>query len=369
MSPPPPIPPAPPRRVLVIVTRRIGDVLLATPVIRSLKAAWPNATIDALVFSSTAGVLAANADIAQVHAIPERPSLMQHVVLIGKLLKRYDLALSLVPGDRPTFYAFLAGRKTIGLLLDTPKERWKQRFLDQWVAYDLAAKHTVLTYLSLLAPLGVPPVADVTVSWSESDERRATALLVPLQESPYVVLHLYPKFNYKMWSDAGWTELARWITARNLRIVLTGSNDAAERAYINRLATHMSTPLNLAGELTLSETACVLARAAAYVGPDTAVTHMAAALNVPTVTFFGPTDPVKWGPWPAGHPATRTPWQRLGDQAQGRVRLLQGRAPCVPCGHEGCQRHTESFSDCLTQLPSARVIHALGEIIKINEIK
>ncbi len=351
-----------PRRVLVIVTRRIGDVLLATPVIRSLKHAWPDAVIDALVFSSTAGVLVANADIHQIHAIPERPGLLQHLVFMGKLFKRYDLALSLVPGDRPTVYAFVAGRKKIGLLLDTAKERWKQHFLDQWVAYDLAQKHTVLTYLALLAPLGVPPRAEVTLGWHETDQHRVSALLAPLQEQRYVVLHLYPKFNYKMWSDEGWTQLARWISARGLGIVLTGSNDAAEQAYIHRLAARMNAPLNLAGQLSLGETACVLARAAAYVGPDTAVTHMAAALNVPTVTLFGPTDPVKWGPWPVGHPASSTPWRRFGDQVQGRVRLLQGRAPCVPCGHEGCGRRIESFSDCLTQLPPERVIQALGEI-------
>ena len=357
---------APPRRVLLIVTRRIGDVLLATPVIRSLKRAWPEATIDALVFSSTKGVLSANLDIARILPIAERPGLLQHIVFIVKLFRRYDLALSLVPGDRPSFYAFLAGRKSVGLLLDTPKESWKRRFLDHWVAYDLASKHTVLTYLSLLGPLGVAPLAEVTPSWREVDQHRADTVLAPLGEERFVVLHLYPKFNYKMWSDAGWIELARWITDRGLRIVLTGGDEAAELDYVNRLACHMSVPLILAGQLTLNETACVLARAIAYVGPDTALTHMAAALEVPTVTFFGPTDPVKWGPWPKGHDASHTPWRRFGDQSCGHVRLLQGSAPCVPCGNEGCKRQVASFSDCLLQLPAARVIQALSEVTNIE---
>ena len=47
-----------PRRILVVVTRRIGDVLLATPVIRSLRRHWPEAAIDVLVFRGTEGVLA-----------------------------------------------------------------------------------------------------------------------------------------------------------------------------------------------------------------------------------------------------------------------------------------------------------------------
>ena len=55
-----------PRRILVVVTRRIGDVLLATPVIRSLRRHWPEAAIDMLVFRGTEGVLAGNPDIRRV---------------------------------------------------------------------------------------------------------------------------------------------------------------------------------------------------------------------------------------------------------------------------------------------------------------
>ena len=356
----------PPRRVLVIVTRRIGDVLLATPVFRSLKRAWPGVTIDALVFSSTAGAISANTDISRILAIPERPGLLQHIVFIMKLFRHYDLALSLVPGDRPTFYAYLAGRKRVGLLLATRKESWKRRLLHHWVTYDLACKHTLLTHLSVLGPLGVAPVAEVAASWREADQRRAIEVLAPLGGNRYVVLHLYPKFNYKMWSDAGWIALARWITARGLRIVLTGGGDTAELEYVRRLADSMNAPLNLAGQLTLNESACVLARAVAFIGPDTALTHMAAALGVPTVAFFGPTDPVKWGPWPKGHDASRTPWRRLGNQSSGRVRLLQGRSPCAPCNKEGCDRHVASFSDCLLELPAARVINAFSEVANVQ---
>ncbi len=357
---------SPPRRVLVIVTRRIGDVLLATPVFRSLKRAWPGATIDALVFSSTAAVLSADPDINQVLAIPERPNVLQHLVFIAKLFRRYDLALSLVPGDRPTLYAWLAGRKRVGLLLATHKEGWKRGLLNQWVAYDTSALHTVLNHLALLKPLGVPPLAEVTPSWREADERRADEALAPLGGNRYVVLHLYPKFNYKMWSDAGWIALASWITDRGLRIVLTGGNDSTELEYVKRLAPHLHNPLLLAGQLTLNECACVLARATAYVGSDTALTHMAAALGIPTVTFFGPTDPVKWGPWPQGQDASATPWRRFGDQSLRNVRLLQGSAACVPCGHEGCERHVASFSDCLQTLPATRVIHALRDVTNIQ---
>lgn len=350
---------APPRSVLVIVTRRIGDVLLATPVVRSLKRAWPEAEIDMLVFASTAAAVAANRDVRQVHTIAERPTFSQHLDLIVKLFRRYDLALSLVPGDRPTLYAFVGGRRRVGLLLNTRKERWKQHLLHHWVEYDLSTRHTLLAHLAALAPLNVPPLAEVVVSWRDVDEQGAARLLAQLHESRYVVLHLYPKFNYKMWHEQAWIALAQWIAARGLGIVLTGSNDAQELAYVGRLAAIMPGALNLAGKLSLAESACVLARAAAYVGPDTALTHMAAALGVPTVALFGPTDPLQWGPWPKGHGMQSTPWRRVGDQASHNVRIVQGSAACVPCRHEGCERHITSFSDCLQTLPATRVIAAL----------
>ena len=97
-------------------------------------------------------------------------------------------------------------------------------------------------------------------------------------------------------------------------------------------------------------------------GPDTATTHMAAALGVPTVALYGPTDPVKWGPWPRGHGATN-PGQRLGTQVAGNVCLIQGNAACAPCHKEGCERHIASYSDCLQQLPAAVVISALERLL------
>jgi heptosyltransferase-3 len=352
----------PPRHVLVVVTRRIGDVLLATPVVRSLKLAWPHAQIHMLVFSGTEGLLTANADITRVLTVAERPGTWRHIFFIANLFRRYDLALSLVPGDRPTLYAWMAGRARVGLLLPTRKERWKRHLLDIWVPYDLAEKHTVLTHLAVLGPLGVAPRAEVTAAWSKSDEQHARHALAPLADSQYIVLHLYPKFHYKMWSDSGWLELARWIVARKLRIVLTGGNDVAELAYVARLAASMPGALNLAGALTLAQTARAVAGAAAYVGPDTALTHVAAALGIPTVALFGPTDPLKWGPWPKGYDAARSPWRRIGDQRAGVVRVVQGVASCVPCTKEGCERHINSHSDCLLALPATRVISALREV-------
>lgn len=355
-----------PATVLVIVTRRIGDVLLATPLIRSVKRAWPQVALDVLVFDGTQGVIEANPDVRRILAIPPRPGILQHFALLLKLARRYELALSLVPGDRPTFYAFAAGRWRAGLLLPIREEAWKRRLLHQWVPYDMHNTHTVLNHLALAATLRIPPQHEVVVTWRESDARQLEALLGPDRTAPIAVMHPYPKFNYKMWHREGWFELAAWLTARGCRIALTGGGDAAESAYVSELARDMPPgTLNLAGRLSLGGTGCLLSRAAVYIGPDTAVTHMAAAVGAPTVCFYGPTDPTTWGPWPRDHTAPRNPWRRLGSQANGRVRVLQGTAPCVPCNKEGCDRNVASFSDCLQTLSPDRVIAAVREVARI----
>jgi heptosyltransferase III len=166
-----------------------------------------------------------------------------------------------------------------------------------------------------------------------------------------------------MWTLHGWREIGQWLTARGLRVVLTGGPDLAERDYVAQLAGALPAAANLAGKLSLAETAAALSHAKIYIGPDTAVTHLAAALDIPVVAFFGPTDPVKWGPWPAHHETAVNPWQRLGTQRVGNVVLVQGAGACVPCQLEGCDRHINSASDCLLRLPAHRVIAAAATLL------
>ncbi|HUP93400.1 MAG TPA: glycosyltransferase family 9 protein [Burkholderiales bacterium] len=353
----------PPERILVVVTRRIGDVLLATPVLRSLKNAWPRARIDVLVFAGTGGFLAGNRDVDHVLTVPERPDLVTHLKLLSSIARRYDLALSLLPGDRPTLYAWIAGKRRAGLQLPDGKSRWKHALLDAWVPFDDTESHTVRMHLALLAVIGVEPIADVAPSWTRADETQAEDALAPLGGARYAVMHPYPKFRYKMWTEEGWVRVGRWLEEQGLKVVLTGAPGAAERAYVARVASQIPNVVDLSGALSLGGVACVISGAAAYVGPDTAITHAAAALGVPTVALFGPTNPVKWGPWPAEHSVAANPWHRKGSQAAGCVRLVQGEGPCVPCGGEGCEKHIDSAADCLDELPPARVIAALNDVL------
>ena len=353
-------PMAAPASVLVVVTRRMGDVLLATPLIRSIKAAWPQAAVDVLVFESAREVLAGHPDVRQVLSVSERPGVLRHAALLFRLLRRYDIALSCLPGDRPTLYAALAGRWRAGFVMPGPRGRWKRRLLSRVVEFDDFDTHTVAMNLALADACGIAREHDIGLRWSAEDASRVASLLSGDGRLPlYAALHVHPKFNYKMWHGEGWVGLSQWLSGQGMTTVLTGGPEPGEIEFTNVLAAKMPAgTINLAGRLTYAETACAVAGARLFVGPDTGTTHLAAALGVRTVALYGPSNPVKWGPWPRDFAGASSPWRRTGVQACGNVVLVQGAGACVPCMREGCDQHVASYSDCLQQMPLAAVIAA-----------
>jgi heptosyltransferase III len=358
------------RSALVVCTRRIGDVLLATPVVRSLKSAYPDAAVDMLVFDGTQDVVSAYRDIRRVWTVPERPPIGTHVALLRSICRRYDLALSVLAGDRPTFHAWVAGRYRVGTLLPDNKSWWKRRLLDEWVPFDNLNTHTVSMNLRLLEQLEIKPLGTPVVSWRPEDETAVHRLFPEAgSDRRYAVLHVSPKFAYKTWSVAGWVTLGRWLVDQGLAVVVAGGA-SDQRAYSEHVVERLPDAVNLVGQVTLPALGYLLSRAAVYIGTDTAVSHMAAAVGVPTVVLFGPSNPVKWGPWPKNFPVTaQSPWKSHGSQRLENVYLLQGEGDCVPCLGEGCDRHINSLSDCLQQLSVNRVIQAVETMLAESKFR
>lgn len=345
--------PLPPRaRILVVSLRRLGDVLLTTPLIRSLRRAWPGAIIDMLVFKGTAGIIAGNPDINDIIVMPARPSLGQTMKIAARLWKRYDLAVSTQTGDRPTFFAMSAGRRHAGLVaLDGPRVgRAIKRGLLGRSTPALPNLHRVEQMLRLADAIGIP---------------RAAELVCPAATPPafdpgdnYVVIHAAPMFRYKEWTRAGWRILAAGIEARGLNIVAIGGPGEAERRYLEEVWQGIAR----VHQTGWPETTWLLKRARVYVGPDTSVTHLSAAAGCPTVALFGPMDPRVWGPFPVG--GLSQPWEASGTiQRRGNVLLVQNPLPCLPCTFEGCERHIDSHSACLDELKPEQVLTAVDQAL------
>jgi len=344
---------APNSRVLVVVLRRLGDVLLTTPLIRSVKEAYPQASIDALVFAGTEGILSGNPDLRDVIAIPQRPRFGETLSLIVRLFRRYDLALSVQTGDRPTALAVVAGRQSAGLVEpDRPGSVLKRLVLSRSCVND-RRRHRIANVLSLAELLGIPVHGEIVCPAGA-----ARPQLAPAQ--PYAVVHAAPMFVYKRWTGEGWRALAAALRERGFAIAVTGA--AGDRGYLDDVWRNADV-LRLDAKLRWPELSALIVNARVYIGPDTAITHLAAATGTPTVAIYGPTDPRLWGPWPFG--GLDQPWDVAGTIQQRRnVWLVQNPLPCMPCQLEGCERRLDSHSQCLDELAVERVLSAIGEALK-----
>ena len=353
------------RSVLVVVTRRIGDVFLAGALVRSLKRAWPEARLDMLVFQGTEGVVGTHPDVTEVIAVPVRASPGANLAWVRRLWRRYDLALSTSPSDRPTLYAWAAGRRSVGVMDAGARHFWKRLLLTETVPYEPLSIHALVQNLRLADPLGIAHAHEIPVSWSPDDEKRLGALFPDSAQARYAVLHAYPQFRYKMWTEEGWRRLAAWLVGRGLTVVLSGGPGPEEAAYVEAIFPAGKPGIvNLVGRLAFPEIAALIARAVVYVGPDTATTHLAAATGTPTVALFGPSNPVKWGPWPRAWGQEPSPYVMRGSQVRGNVSLVQGDEICVPCHEEGCFRHVTSGSECLRAMTPDKVIGAIEALLR-----
>lgn len=359
-----------PHRVLVVCIRRLGDVLLSTALIHSIRSAWPQARIDVLVNAASAPALAGNPDIDEVLVQPPALATLAGMRLLWRIFRRYDLALCTLYNDRPHLFTLLASRTRVTVVppLTQPGSGWKRHFSSGWCELQLGQVHAVQTYLALADCMGVPRSSQLMPPRPQTEANLDALLPAGWSESAYAVIHPSPMYRYKAWTPEGWVVLIQNLLQRGLNIYLTGGPGAYESAVIGGILDGLrpeeqARVQRLDGRLAFAELTPLLAHARVFIGPDTSVTHLAAAAGTPTVALFGPSHPIAWGPWPTAWRGSTSPWQMRGAlQHQGNVWLIQGEGDCVPCLEEGCDRHVNSRAECLRELSAMRVADVVDGI-------
>jgi heptosyltransferase-3 len=362
------------RRVLVIMLRHHGDVLLTSPVYRALKQAVPGVEIDALIYRETVPMLAFNPDLDRVHAIDrtwKRAGPIAHAKAEWRLFatlraRRYDLVIHLTDHRRGAWIARgLGPRHAVA-----PRLRhegglagafWKSTFRHRYANASsfaggsaLARRHTVEQNLDALRRLGlaIPNPPSLTMIAGEQGERDADALLQRLGvDGPFIAMQPTSRWAFKCWPVASNAALIAALLRRGETLVLSCAPDARERAMLAAIATAVGrmpgvpvAQLKIADDDgTLNRLAAVIGRATLFVGIDSAPMHIAAAVGTPTVALFGPSGEFNWGPWQVAH----------------RVVQHDGY-PCRPCGQDGCGGG--KVSDCLVNLPLSRVLAAIDDL-------
>jgi len=342
-------------RALIVVCRYLGDVLLATSLARSL--VQKNYAVDWLVSPGTQDILEKQSYAHTVYTVDATAPWYGQLNLGLRLRRKYDAAFVLTASDRSMALAYSASSKIYALIPARGKQHaWKRYISNQWIPYE-EKHHMVWNAIHLGQKAGLPMQAHIAVEWTARDTQFVCKQLPWGEEDIYIHIHPFARWAYKWWNQESWRGLITLILNADIRIVITASPAEEKQAFHLAKGYDKDKVCVLAGKLNWRQLACLSRHAAAYVGLDTANTHLAASTDTPVIALFGPTDPRIWGPYPNTFDG-RSPWQarsKDGIQRSGNISLLQGTQRCIPCQLEGCDQHANSDSACLQDMQAQQV--------------
>lgn len=264
-------------RILFISSTRIGDAVLSTALLDHLLRAHPGARITVACGPVATGVFARMPGLERVITVTKQRWSLHWLGLWAQVVtRRWDLVVDL--RGSAIAWMLLARRRAVMRGGRRPGHR----------------------LLHLAQTLGVSPAPRPVAWYAPEDTARAAALLGP---GAGPILALGPTANWvrKVWPAERFLELARRLTAPDgalpgARILVLGGPGAEERAAAAPVLAGLPGAIDLVGVASLPEVAAVLARCALFVGNDSGLMHLAAAVGVPTIGLFGPTPASEYGP-------------------------------------------------------------------------
>lgn len=312
------------QRILIIQTAFLGDVILASPVWENLHAAYPDAQIDVVVKKGNESLLVAHPFLHQVF-IFDKSQKVKNLWNLGKTLRsqHYDLVINLQRFASSGILTFLArGKESRGFeknpLSFLFTKKFKHEIKPNW--------HEVDRNLSLISDLVPAPIRRPQLFPSKADLNS----IQMYQEVPYYCLAPTSVWFTKQAPQEVWIALIEKLSAPNTTIYLLGA--PSDRAYLDEIVknTRSSQVVNLAGQLSLLQSAALMAGAKHNYVNDSGPLHLASATNAPVSAFFCSTLP-EFGFGPLSENATIIEVKDLDCRPCG----LHGHKAC-PKGHFKC---------------------------------
>jgi lipopolysaccharide heptosyltransferase II len=350
-----------PEKILMIKLGAIGDLVMASPFFHQVRRGFPKSRLVLLVGRSCVQAVENNPHIDRLVVADDSGiflgSLGARLLEAGRLLRllrreKFDLVFVLHRGWQFNLLARLAG---IPLRVGFARGR-EGMTLTRGVALE-PSRNERETYLDLLRALGfAAECADDGFFTTDAERRAATRFLNEHSVAGQDVLliavapgggrNVKTFMPSKRWPLPNYIRLIGKIAAEtSARIILCGSAD--ERDLIAQIRTQYPACLD-ATHLSLGESAALLRQCGLFVGNDSAPLHIAAAMGVPTLAFYGPTNPLELAP-----PGPRN--TVIHKQVECSPCYDQGRFP--ECHHLQCLRAIsvdEAWSAVLAKLGAAR---------------
>lgn len=300
-------------RILALQLKRIGDLILTTPALAALRAAWPEAHIALAVSEGCAALLPAipSVDTTIVFGRGRGFAPWQQAIAGG-----WDLCLDFTGSDRSALAAALSRANERATFTGVRRNKMRALAYTRFVDSPVRDRHTVDHYLDLACAcarkLGAPGCSMGQPSVLSADGPPMPVLhLLPEAEAlgdhllrnsdvapPFALLHPGTARPEKYWLAERWAEVAAVLqNEHGLANVITCGPDVFERAHVAEIESKVQSPnFKVVHPPDLLTLAALAARARIVISCDTAMIHLAAAFRTPQVALFGPTNPFHWRP-------------------------------------------------------------------------
>ena len=342
------------KKILIIKPSSLGDIIHALPVATAIYRQIPGAVIDWVVRPEYAEILQAHPSIRRIFFFDRRKwarssrmlkTLPEMISLVRSLRREnYDEVLDLQGLFRSGLLSFLSG-SSLRFGFENARE-FSPLFYNRKVRVPNERIHAVDRYLLFLKEMGLEiPDPDYGLKPSDDASGFVENLLSKAgtrADRPLIVLNPNARWETKKWIDERWQKLAgRLVTELQAEVIFAGGQ--AEAKECESLATGAGELVhNLAGKTTILQLAVLLKKSSLLVTCDSGPMHLAAAVGTKVLALFGPTDPVRTGPYGS------------------KNRVLQKDMDCSPCLRRSCPERTHACMEAIT------VDEVLQEVVKLG---
>jgi lipopolysaccharide heptosyltransferase II len=336
------------RRVLVVRLRSIGDTVLATPSLRALRRFLPHARIDILLEDWVAPLLEGSKDVDRIITVRRKSARSRFEAARELRAAGYDVAFNFHGGSTAALLTRASGaRRRVGFKDYAYSALHNHLAPPSSALWGAEKTHSAEQQLALLGWTGVPvtdrPAASLPISARASESVTRKLRAAGLEDAePFALMHPAAAFDSKTWAAANFARVADQLDARGLRVVAIAA--PGEARVLEEVRRHALSPLIAFDDLSLPEVTALAARAALFVGNDSGIAHIAAAVRAPTVVVFGSSNVAHWRPW-----------------TSGPAEVVREEMPCAPCPGYACAEFGEA--QCIRRVHVERVIKAVERVL------
>lgn len=347
--------------VLITKLQHLGDVLMITPVIATLKQQYPHLQIDVLVYAETQEILTENKDINHIFVIDRswkknnKIFLKQSSKLITVLkVRQHQLIINYTNqwSCGALLVRLLKPRYSVSQAYAQRRGKFWRKSFTHIFKVPKTERHQVEIHLDALRRLGLYPDTankSLKIYAGHQAEQAVVQLLANhgLEKQNYIVIHPASRWMFKGWNVESFKTVIKQLSLKGHKIVLISGPDQKEIDLVEQiLSDRESTAINLAGQLPLKQLVELTTHAKCLLGLDSVAMHISAAVNTPCVVLFGPSNDKHWHPWGVDH------------------RVISHPISCRPCNQDGCGGG--KISDCLQMISADQVLQSIDNLLDAN---